>query len=224
MTASSTSPGSSLSPCVRRERATMLRAAPTSAPGGTSINGPDAGALARNCLARRSNARTAAPRTSRIPRTTRDGVDEQQPPGVRVALERERELAQRAARLRDPVAVGRGRRLHHQQPLGRRAVGSQQTGFLVLELLVEGRAGDPRLRADLRHRQRLRTVLGGQRDHRLDQALTLVAGTVPVRRRAIRPGTATRRSRAGSGRWCHGPPETQYRSMRDHSHTRPHKN
>ena len=98
--------------------------------------------LSTNSCTRRSKALIAAPRASARAGPAREDVDEQQPARVGIALQRLGELAQRRLRGVGPAARAGVRRPDGQQALGRGAVGGQQALFLVLELLVEGRARD----------------------------------------------------------------------------------
>ena len=175
----------------------MLRVAPSSAVTGTSSVGPSAGVLSTNsCTRLLEGPDRGAARLARARARPRAMSTNSSRPASGSRCSASRELAQGRLRGVGPAARAGARRPDGQQAFGRGAVGGQQALFLVLELLVEGRARDAGLGADLRDADRLRAQLRRQADDRVEQALPLRAplGAAATGAGGLRPAPGSRRA------------------------------
>ena len=148
-----------------------------SAVAGTSSVGPSAGVLSTNSWTRRSKAADRGRRASRARRGPPASVSTNSSrPASGSRCSALGELAQgRRTRRWSSHRRRRSAASYGQQALGGGAVGGQQAVLLVLELLVEGRAGDAGLGADLGDADALRALFARQLDDGVDQPLTLAA-------------------------------------------------
>jgi hypothetical protein len=141
------------------------------------------------------------------PRAAGEGLDEQHPTPVRFALHAREQLGERHARRLHPVALSQNA-LHAGEGSGLGGpISGQQAVFPVLELLVERRAGDPRMGTDLRHAHRLVARPRGQLDHCRDEPLALVGHRLGASDRAAACGSSTspRARGVGGGRTSRAP-------------------